>query len=53
MGKALILAALLTCSVFMAGCHTVKRTAQGAAAGVSEDYEEAKKVDKYLQDKLW
>jgi hypothetical protein len=48
-----MLAVLLSCSVLMAGCHTVAGVASGAAAGAQKDYKEAKKADVWLQDNLW
>jgi len=48
-----MLAALLSCAVLMAGCHTVAGAASGSAAGAKKDYQEARKADAWLQDHLW
>lgn len=53
MRKPLIILGLLACVFALTGCNTVKHTASGFASGASEDYKEAKKIDAYLQDKLW
>jgi predicted small secreted protein len=43
--KVLVCVLLMSCVLFLAGCHTVK--------GVQQDFEEAKKVDLWLQEVLW
>lgn len=45
---ALLLAAI-TCVLFLTGCETVK----GAGEGAKKDFENAQKVDGWLQDNLW
>jgi hypothetical protein len=53
MSKALMLAVLFACALFLAGCHTVSGAASGAAAGVPKDVEQVKKADAWLQKNLW
>ena len=57
MSRTLVLAVLLSCAVFMAGCHTVAGAAAGAAtgagAGAKKDYQEINKADIWVQKNLW
>jgi predicted small secreted protein len=48
-----MLAVLLACAFFLAGCNTVSDAAKGASAGAKKDYKEVKKADVWLQDNLW
>lgn len=45
----LLLAFLITVS----GCNTIQGAAKGAAAGLSKDWQGAKKIDDWLQKHAW
>lgn len=49
----LIILGLYLILIFLAGCETVKGAAKGGAEGFSEDWENTKKVDKWMRETLW
>ena len=50
---ALGLCGLFILLILLSGCETVKGTLSGGAEGLSQDWQNAQKIDGWIKENLW